>query len=225
MLSVLLVEPKYGGNVGSVARAMKNFGLSDLVLVDPPVLGSDARRLAAGATDVLANARVTGRSALDGFDLLVGTSGVRASGDRNHLRTPSYTPRELKGKLGGAEGRVGLVFGREDRGLEREELDRLDLFVSIPTSEEYPVMNLSHAVAVLLYMLSDLKTGTVQMASREAMDVLYREVEGLVRSSGHPEHKKERSARMLRKVLGRARPTAREAHTLIGLLKDLGDGS
>ncbi|MBS1263299.1 MAG: tRNA (cytidine-2'-O-)-methyltransferase TrmJ [Methanonatronarchaeales archaeon] len=222
MLSVVLVEPRFAGNVGSVARAMKNFGLRELVLVDPPVLGGEARALAAGAGDVLREARVTDVSALDGFDLLVGTSGVRAGGDRNPLRVPAHSPRELRELLKSVDGNVGLALGREDKGLYREELERCDVFVSIPTSEEYPVMNLSHAAAVLLYELRGLEHGGVEMAGGEELDALYRTVEDVVSSSRHPTHKRERSSSILKGVFGRAGLTARETHTLIGLIKDLG---
>lgn len=223
MLTVVLVEPRYGGNVGSVARVAKNFGLRDVALVDPPVLGGEARQFAAGAADVLANARVLNDlSLLDDHDLVVGTSGVRAEGDKNHNRVPLHTPAELAGKLEGTSGDVALVFGREDTGLRNEELDRCDLFVSIPTSEEYPVMNLSHAVAVVLYEIRDLEPGSVERAPRQVLDRVYSEAEDLVRSSPHPGHKKERSSDMLKGILGRADLTAREAYTLAGLLKDLG---
>lgn len=221
MLTVVLVQPRYAGNVGSVARAAKNFGFRHIALIDPPVLGGEARAFAASAQDVLADARVTDLSVLDEFDLLVGTSGVRAGGDRNLRRVPAYTPRELAEKLDGTDGDVALLFGREDRGLSNEVLDRCDLFVTIPTSEEYPVMNLSHAVTILLYELRNTEPGDIDMAPRHLLDRIQHQVDHLVQESPHPEHKRDRSAAMLNSIIGRAGLTAREANTLLGLLKDL----
>src|SRR5512138_3688519 len=159
-LRVVLVEPMYDGNVGSVARAMKNFGFHDLVLVNPCKIDDFGRAMASHARDVLEGARVVGtlEEAVAGVNLVVGTTGKRLENEerhlRLHLRVPCLSPAQLKDKLDGKNGDVALLLGREDIGLTNDELMICDMVVSIPTSEDYPIMNLSHAAALLFYELS-----------------------------------------------------------------------
>ncbi len=89
-------------------------------------------------------------SAISDCFLVVGTSGIVTQGEGHYIRIP-LTPRELAERTVGHEGKIALVFGREDLGLTQEQLLRCDLLVHIPAHDEYPVLNLSHAVTVLLY--------------------------------------------------------------------------
>ncbi|MDD4249191.1 MAG: TrmH family RNA methyltransferase, partial [Methanosarcina sp.] len=100
-IRVVLVEPIYQGNVGSVARAMKNFGYSDMVLVNPCELEGQARAMSSHARDVLEGARITStlEEAVRGADLLVGTTGVSSLKGGEHIRLPLYTVREFKEKI------------------------------------------------------------------------------------------------------------------------------
>lgn len=152
-IRVVLVRPRRGGNVGSVARAMKNMGLSDLVLVAPrtPVTAS-AEHMAAHARDVLA-ARRTERSlsdALADVTLAVGTVGREVT-----HRRPVAMPREIAPAIvdEARRGRVALVFGPEDHGLSNADLDLCQRLVTIPTSEAYASLNLAQAVLVCAYEL------------------------------------------------------------------------
>ncbi|WP_207389753.1 tRNA (cytosine(32)/uridine(32)-2'-O)-methyltransferase TrmJ [Stutzerimonas kirkiae] len=151
-IRVVLVNTSHPGNIGGAARAMKNMGLSRLVLVDPqdfPSPEADAR--ASGATDILENARVVGclEDALVGCRLAFGTSAR----DRR-IPWPLLDPREcasvaydevVKG------GEVALVFGREYAGLTNEELQRCQFHVHIPSDPEFSSLNLASAVQVLGY--------------------------------------------------------------------------
>jgi len=158
-LLVVLVEPLYDGNVGSVARAMKNFGLSDLALVNPCRIDDFGLAMASHARDVLEGAAVYSRleEALEQADLVVGTTGKRLDEAQHHLRlhlrVPCLSPAGLADRLQGKDGTVALLLGREDCGLNSDELALCDILVSIPTSPDYPVMNLSHSAAVLFYEL------------------------------------------------------------------------
>jgi tRNA/rRNA methyltransferase len=146
-LRVVLVEPMYEGNVGSVARAMKNFGFHELVLVNPCKIEDFGKAMASHASDVLheANSYSTLIEALQGANLVVGTTGKRLEEKQHHLRlhlrVPCLTPANLGAKLQGKDGTIALVLGREDCGLNSEELAICDMVVSIPTGIEYPVMN------------------------------------------------------------------------------------
>ena len=157
---------------------------------------------------------------------MVGTTGKRLDEAQHHLRlhlrVPCFTPAELAGKLQGKEGTVALLLGREDCGLNSEELALCDMLVSIPTSSEYPVMNLSHSAAVLFYELSQTENGDgskVEMASGESLALLQDKTRSLLAEISYPVHKVEFTLLMLRRILGRAELTQREARTLLGLIK------
>jgi TrmH family RNA methyltransferase len=226
-LLVVLVEPLYDGNVGSVARAMKNFGLSDLALVNPCRIDDFGLAMASHARDVLEGAAVYSRleEALEQADLVVGTTGKRLDEAQHHLRlhlrVPCLSPAGLADRLQGKDGTVALLLGREDCGLNSDELALCDILVSIPTSPDYPVMNLSHSAAVLFYELYKNGSGgsRVEMARGESLSLLREKAELLLSDIAYPEHKAKFTLLMLRRILGRAELTEREARTLIGLIK------
>lgn len=223
-IRVILVEPAYDGNIGSVCRAMKNFGFDELVLVNPCQMTDFAKAMASHAQDILSSARIvdTFEEALDGVDIAVGTTGKPGVTHRNILRKPYFTPEEVRAMLEDKSGTVALVFGREDRGLLNEHLEKCDIIMYVPTSGEYPVMNLSHAAAVCLYVLADIKGGEFELASRELVDVLYDNFEQLLDNINYPEHKRDGTLVMLRRIFGRAMLNEHEFYTLMGVLHDTG---
>lgn len=151
-IRVVLVNTSHAGNIGGAARAMKNMGLSRLVLVDPEDFPSpNAVARASGATDILDSARVvaTLEEALAGCSLVLGTSAR----DRR-IPWPLLDPREcasvsVEQSAGGGE--VALVFGREYAGLTNEELQRCQYHVHIPSDPQFSSLNLAAAVQVLAY--------------------------------------------------------------------------
>ncbi len=116
-------------------------------------------------------------------------------------------------------GTVALLLGREDCGLNSEELAICDMVVSIPTSGEYPVMNLSHAAAILFYELSGSVSGATEMASRQSLNLLQEGANSLLREVCYPEHKADFADLMLRRIFGRTELTEREARSLLGIIK------
>ncbi|WP_027854740.1 RNA methyltransferase [Marinobacterium litorale] len=152
-IRIVLVNTTHPGNIGAVARAMKNMGLSDLVLVEPKVFPDEAATArASGATDILDNARVVGylEDALDDCQLVVGTS---ARG--RHIPWPVIDPRELAAIAAPVAGqsRVAILFGREDRGLTNDELHACHHHVHIPSVEGFSSLNIAAAVQVVCYEL------------------------------------------------------------------------
>jgi tRNA/rRNA methyltransferase len=231
-LRVVLVQPMYEGNIGSVARAMKNFGFDDLVLVNPCSIDDFGLAMASHARDILNGARTvqTLEEALCGVDLVAGTTGKRLGKEqrhlRLHLRSPILSPGELAERLKGHQGTIALLLGREDCGLTNDELMICDMVVSIPTSAVYPIMNLSHAAAVLLYELcgigdEDSKEKLARLASHQSLQLLQDRARSLLEDTCYPEHKLEYTVLMLRRVFGRAELTEREARTLLGLIKNI----
>lgn len=157
-LRVVLVNTTHPGNIGGVARAMKNMGVAQLVLVQPREFPSDAAfARAAGATDVLDQALVveTLDQAVAGCQLVVG-----ASARGRHIPWPVVDPRQLAEQVisvfaaADAEPpQVALVFGREDRGLTNDELHRCHRHVHIPSNPDFSSLNLAAAVQVICYEL------------------------------------------------------------------------
>ncbi len=220
-IRIVLVEPMYQGNVGSVARVMKNFGYTDLVLVNPCELEGQARAMASHARDVLEGAGIasTLEEAVEGANLLVGTTGVGSLKTGEHIRLPLYTARDLKERLKGYSGTVAILFGREDNGFRNDELKSFDMLITVPTSEVYPIMNLSHAVAVVLYELAELEGGNNPLAEGFDLQLLYGHLEKFLEKIDYPPHKKDKTFLMLRRILGRAGLTPREVQTLRGIIR------
>lgn len=150
-IRIVLVETSHTGNMGSVARAMKTMGLTNLWLVNPLVkTGLPGHRLAAGASDVIGNAQIvdTLDEALAGCSLVVGTSARSRT-----LPWPMLDPREcgLKSVAEAANTPVALVFGRERVGLTNDELQKCHYHVAIAANPEYSSLNLAMAVQVISY--------------------------------------------------------------------------
>jgi len=224
-VAVVLVGPKNEGNVGAVARAMKNFGARRLVLVDPCPIGDEARKRAMHATDILDAAEVVGtfEEALNGLDLVAGTSGISTRSEKKFLRI-ALSPREFAAKTAAIDGTLGILFGREDFGLLDEELARCDVLVSIPSSPQYSILNLSHAAVVILYELFAAKRpkGPLRKASAAEKEVLHRTFAELMEATEYPPHKKVRTKVMFRRLVGRAVPSKWEFHALMGVIQRAG---
>lgn len=200
---------------------MKNFGFSELMLQSPCELDLKARVMAVHAYEIIENAKIefSLRDAVKGSNIVVGMTGNPGKTDNKHMRLPALSPRRLKEKLTGAGGVISLVFGREDHGLQNEELEMCDLIVNIPTSPEYPSMNLSHAVSVVLYELSDITGGTTYLADHSDIELLYEHIDKVLDEIEYKEHKENKTKLMLRRILGRAELTGREVQTLRGVLR------
>ena len=153
-IRVVLVGTSHPGNIGGAARAMKNMGLSDLVLVEPHEFPSpEARARASGADDILEAAQVVAslEEALSGCTLVFGTS-ARERRIPWPLQDPRQSAEAALDQLAQG-GRVALVFGREYAGLTNEELQRCQIHVHIPANPEFSSLNLATAVQVLAYEL------------------------------------------------------------------------
>lgn len=148
---IVLVETSHPGNIGAVARAMKNMAIEDLVLVSPKQFPADeATRRASGATDILDKARV-----VDSFDEAIEDCHVvvGASARGRKIPWPVMNPREVVEQAFSDQPprKYAFVFGREDNGLSNEELQRCHFHLHIPANPEYSSLNLAMAVQVLAY--------------------------------------------------------------------------
>ena len=219
-IAIVLVEPLHEGNVGFAARVMKNFGFSDLVLVDPCPLGDLALACAMHASDVLEKARIlTMDEVFSEYPLIIAATGAYSKSVCRSMRMPYYSPREIREQIRNVNGKVAILFGRENRGLSNEEVRRCDLICTIPASQDYPILNISHAVGIICYELADLPKGTYQLAEREEMERLYEHLDRFLDRIDHPDFKRKNTLLMARRILGRTRLTAREVSTIHGILR------
>jgi TrmH family RNA methyltransferase len=152
-IRIVLVDPNHPGNIGAVARAMKNMGLTELHLVRPKSFpNADATARASGADDVLEAARVHEHfeDAIADCGLVVGTSARQ-----RHLPWELVEPRECAAQIAqaGRSGGAAVVFGSERIGLTNVELARCNLLMTIPTDARYSSLNLAMAVQVIAYEL------------------------------------------------------------------------
>ncbi len=229
-LTVVLVRPKEDGNVGAVARLARNYGAERLVLVRPRApLGPEARRRAMGGALLLKQALVvdTFDAALADADLVVGSTDLSTGRSTAYLRR-AMLPERLAELLHPVLGRVALVLGPEDNGLDKDQLARCDILVHIPARREFPTLNLSHAAAILLYAVHRAQ-GTEDPESTPAPEVVplngtekelfLERLDGLAARTGYPKHKRRGLNLMFRRIYGRATPTEAEYRMLLGFLK------
>ncbi|MFW5937654.1 MAG: RNA methyltransferase [Halanaeroarchaeum sp.] len=227
--AVAVVDAKTPGNVGTIARAMKNFGFEELLLVDPPELDPDGEAYGfAGQAreDVVPNARVIDFETLATEYHTVGFTATTNEDDSKHVRFPYATPAELAETLAPVETKTAFVFGRERVGLTNDELARIDQVGAIPASAAYPSLNLGQAATVALYELRGLAMDDSQLPDRERTRATESEIEGfydhfdaLLEDIEYPEEKRAKTSRLIRRLVGRAHPTGREIATLRGVLR------
>ena len=228
-IRIVLVNTSHTGNIGSAARAMKTMGLSQLVLVDPvePPDGK-ASALAAGAGDVLANAKTvaTLEEAVADCGLVVGTSARSRT-----LSWPMLEPRECGEKLVSEVKNypVALVFGRENNGLTNEELQQCHFHVCIPANPEYSSLNLAAAVQTLCYeirMAHLNETRLPEVAEEyplsEDLERFYSHLEQTLLKTNFiiPQHPGMVMTK-LRRLFNRARPESQELNILRGILASI----
>ncbi|MCX6699963.1 MAG: RNA methyltransferase [Methanomicrobiales archaeon] len=219
-IQIVLVAPLYEGNIGFSARVMKNFGFSRLVLIDPCRIGEDALLRASHAQDVLSGAiTCTLEEVFQQSCLTIATTGEVSKSICRSMRMPYFTPGEIREHIKDINGTISILFGRENWGLNNDEVKRCDMICTIPTSQDYPILNLSHAVGVVCYELAHIPRGEYLLANRTEMEYLYLHIDRFLDEIDHPPFKRENTMLMMRRIFGRTQLTAREASTVHGLLR------
>ena len=223
---IVFVECETPGNIGFLARTMANFGLKNLVLINPPTLTNEAFYQATHGKYIVENAKIY--KSLDEFyqsqriDFKVGSTGM-AGGSYNLSRIP-LRPEQL-GKSLNVSNKIAILFGREGDGLTNKEIEDCDICVSIPTDPTYPIMNISHAAAIIFYELFKNRHdfGVIDLTESNELekDFLLKDMNSLIDTLDIPEHKKRNGKKTFRNIISRAFITGREAHTLKGILRRL----
>jgi tRNA/rRNA methyltransferase len=235
--AIILVEPQLGENIGMTARAMGNFALSRLRIVNPrdgwPNIA--AQRAAAGADHILERVELfdTVEQAVADLDLLYATT-ARAHDQAKPVMAPEAAAREIVGHVSGG-GRTGILFGRERSGLTNDEVARANRIVTFPVNPGFASLNLAQAVLLMGYEWFKLSTAgelpfampeRSERASQHQMEAFF---ENLVRELDkveflRPAEKRETMLVNLRNIFFRMDPTKQDMHTLHGVIMAIAEG-
>ena len=226
---IVLVEPSHPGNIGAVARAMKNMGLDQLYLVKPKKFPhADATSRASGADDVLATATISQSldEALSGCHHVIG-----ASARKRRLSLPQWNPRQCAENIlaENKHASTAIIFGREHSGLTNEELGRCHQLVHIPSNPDYSSLNLAAAVQVLCYELrmaseageeiARSEDPVVSLATADEMERFYEHLHHTLVDIGFLDPENPRiMMRRLRRLFNRSQPDEVEMNILRGIL-------
>lgn len=227
---IVLVETSHPGNIGAVARAMKNMCMKHLVLVSPKMFPcADATSRASGADDILASAVVcsTLQEAIADCQIVIG-----ASARCRTISWPEITPRECAEMLSidARDNKVAIVFGRENSGLKNHELDLCQYLLRIPCNPDYSSLNVAAAVQVICYELFVASgqrydvtigdKGETPLATADQMESYYEHLAQALSDIGfmHPD-KSKTIMRRLRRVYNRIQLDTKELDILRGILK------
>lgn len=221
-ISIFLVRPRFPENIGSVARAMKNMGLSRLVIVDGvSPFHRNAYRLASGAYEILERAEEfpTLKEAISEFECIVGTTS-RSGKERGPLLNPKQLAKRLVSLS--QKNRIGIVFGSEKEGLTNEELSFCHLFVRIPSLDSFPSLNLAQAVMVICYELFQARIPVSKfsptLATSKEIERMFEHMERTLVDIGFLEAKNpKRIMRTLRRLFGRSQLEERDVRILHGI--------
>jgi tRNA/rRNA methyltransferase len=226
-IRIVLVRPRGSGNIGSIARAMKNMGQTELAIVGTARTRSFwARAMAVHGRDILSHAKCyeTIRESIADCALVVGTtcrSGL--------YRTHSQPPRELAPEIAAAAhtGKVALVFGPEDHGLSNKDLEHCQLLVTIPTHPDYQSLNVAQAAVICLYeiylaSLTKPAKSKIRRAEAENVERLFERMRTVLLKIGfldseNPEH----MLLAFRRILGRAGLEDKDVRIFTGLFRQI----
>lgn len=222
-VTVVLVRPRFAGNVGAAARAVRSMGFARLAVVNPQVRVDDprAREMAADAGDLLATVKTyrTTSQAVSSAHIVVGTT-------RRHgrLRGQRLSPRDLADLLSkeAAFNSVAVLFGPEDAGLTNREISLCHWLVSIPTGVTSRSLNVSHAVTIMCYELSlaFARMTTKRLATAGQLEALFQQMERTLLEAGFLQQENPlRIMLPIRRVFYRAGLDQREIRILRGILR------
>lgn len=229
-IKIVLVETTHPGNIGAVARAMKNMQMSNLWLVAPKIFPSaDATARASGADDVLSNATVCSnlQEAIADCHTVIG-----ASARCRTISWPELTPRECATQFAAyvPDQKIAIVFGRENSGLKNHELDLCQYLLRIPCNSGYSSLNIAAAVQIVCYELfvtAGLQEkidigdrGEIPLATAAQMDSFYEHLQQTLHDIDFMKtNKSESIMRRLRRIYNRVQLDTKELDILRGILR------
>ncbi|MHA1677651.1 MAG: RNA methyltransferase [Promethearchaeota archaeon] len=241
--SIVLVRPETPGNIGSVARVMKNFDFNDLIIFNPiasinSIKSNEAFGFAMHGKDILQKAKVIYvekeedhlkklKEFLASFDYVIATT-AKGKHYRNIKRTAIF-PEDLILPFTNKPMKVAILFGRESRGLTNDEIKLANISLRIPASEEYPTLNVSHAGAIILNeiykKLRDISIGRgknpILIADREDKELLYSIINEIILNLKIRTHKKENVLLAFKNTFERSFISKKELSLIMGVFSKL----
>ncbi|UCC19599.1 MAG: TrmJ/YjtD family RNA methyltransferase [Promethearchaeota archaeon] len=237
--SVILIQPEHSGNIGAIARVMKNFNFEDLVIFNPResvtnILSYETQGFAMHGKDILFNAEIIEikkqedhilelQNLLKEFDYVIATT---ARGKRNsNIRRLAIFPEDFNLPISVEPLKIAILFGKESRGLTNEEIGLADILLRIPTDTNYSALNLSHACGIILYELfkkiNILRIGRgihpVLIADKEDRLILYRIIKEIIEKLKIRNYKKDNVYFAFRNIFGRNLMSKKELSLILGL--------
>jgi len=228
-LSIVLINVESSGNVGSIARVMKNFGYRKLILFNPKEEPKSkyAYGFAMHAQEILENAQVIYndnqeesealKKFLQRFDVVIGTS-AKGIVRKNLKRIPIFL-NELDFTLFTEKSKVALVFGRESTGLTNNEIKLMDFLLRIPADYNYPTLNISQAVGIILYSFylnsHQISRKEILPASKTERDLLLKYISDTIDNIPMQEFRTERTLQSFKNFLGRSFLSEKETSYLL----------
>lgn len=241
--TIVLVKPEHAGNIGAIARVMKNFNFKKLIIFNPiestkNIYSYETQGFAMHGKDILMDAILKEvinqdnhlsefKKLLAQFDLIIATT---ARGKRNsNIKRLAVFPMDLSLPISSKPLNIAILFGRESRGLTNEEISLADIILRIPTGTGYPALNISHASAVILYELFkklyvlNIGRGShpVLIADREDRQFLQKLIQNIINILKIRNYKKENINFAFRNIFERAFMSKRELSLITGVFSKI----
>ncbi len=237
--TVILVRPEHAGNIGSIARVMRNFNFSKLIVFNPienkeNIFSYETQGFAMHGKNILMNADIKEvedqdnhlseyKKLLTQFDLVIATT---AKGEKNYnIKRLAIFPMDFSLPNSVQPLNIAILFGRESRGLTNDEISLADILLRIPTGLDYPALNISHACGVILYELFK-KVNTINigrgknpvlLASRDDRQILLSMVKNIIKKLKVRTHKKEHVYFAFRNIFERTFMSRKELGLITGV--------
>ncbi|MFN3910204.1 MAG: RNA methyltransferase [Candidatus Anstonellaceae archaeon] len=222
-LKIIFIEPEYEINIGMNARLLKNFAITQMHIVNPKCsLGFSAKMYAKHAKNIIENARIYKKleDAIKDCELIIGTTGRIEKNFSVGIKPLDI--KQIKQKLENRkiEGNVALLFGPEGIGLKEDEIKKCDLLLTIPTSKNYPVMNITNALAICLYEFKKIKPNyrAEKLATKNEREYIKKLILKKIENTEKIKNK-EKIKNVLFSIVERKFLTEIEARALLYLLK------
>ena len=227
----VLIRPQLGQNIGSCARALKNFGFSNLSIVNPRDGWPNykARMTSVGAFDMLEKVKVY-KNTLDSiknFDLVFSTTARKRNINKKHISISSFI-KTIKQKR---NLKIGIIFGPEASGLSNEDLSYSNAIIQIPTTKNFRSMNLSHSMAIICYeifrSINETKfkkeKKTIKISSKKTMNKFIKHLTNLLDKKNffNPREKKEAMMLNINNLFYRFEPNDKEVRILASIISSL----
>jgi len=224
MIRLVIVEPEGAYNVGFIARLVKNFEVDEFYIVNPKCDLEEAKKFSARGIEVLEKkAKIVSSfdDAIKDADIKIATSSI--ADNKGDLIRKSIRPWDLE-KFIGNDKRTALIFGRESVGLTREEIMKSDFLLFVPANPEYPVLNLSHAVSIVLYEIWRIKskssTSSISADVIKLIEKYSRDITELIMET-KSEEEIEKTKILFRRVLLKGVNDNEEGMALVRLLRKI----